>query len=168
MPGVAVPGCDDSRLQRCRSRRGEAGQSLPGDLRRQRDGDGQLDPGQRGRLEVSPILQPLSPFVDRSVVISGLNSFPVNLVQDGAIHPRAQTAWLTGALAKKTNYDVEAGTSMDQAAAQQIGQDTVLSSLELAMESAEGLSGQLCLRLLLCLQQHGLLERRQDTAANGG
>ena len=65
----------------------------------------------------------------------------MDLSQDGGIHPRCQTAWLTGTLAKKTDYNLRAGTSADQIAAQVLGKDTQLTSLELAIESAEGLAG---------------------------
>lgn len=101
----------------------------------------QWTPASVGPLELSPILQPLEPFKKHTLVVSGLDSKPVDLVQDGAIHPRCQTAWLTGALAKKTDYDVEAGTSLDQVVAREYGQGTQLTSLELAMESPEGLTG---------------------------
>lgn len=92
-------------------------------------------------LELSPILQPLASFQDQVTVLSGLNSHPVNEVQDGGIHPRCQTAWLTGTTAKKADHDLEAGISMDQIAAKTLGVDTQLTSLELTIESAEGLSG---------------------------
>jgi hypothetical protein len=101
----------------------------------------QWTPASVGALELSPILTPLEPFKDHMIVASGLDSKPVDLVQDGAIHPRCQTAWLTGALAKKTDYNVEAGISLDQVVAREYGQDTQLTSLELAMESPEGLTG---------------------------
>lgn len=101
----------------------------------------QFTPKTEGALELSPILQALTPFKDRTLVLSGLNSAPVDKVQDGGIHPRCQTAWLTGTTAKKSDYDLLAGTSMDQVAAAAIGGDTQFSSLEFAMESPEGLTG---------------------------
>ena len=101
----------------------------------------QWTPPSVGALELSPILQPLAPFTDQTLVVSGLDSYPVDLVQDGGIHPRCQTAWLTGALAKHSDYDMEANTSLDQVVAQEYGQETQLTSLELAIETAEGLTG---------------------------
>ncbi len=101
----------------------------------------QWTPPSVGALELSPILRPLAPFTEHTLVVSGLDSKPVDLVQDGAIHPRCQTAWLTGALAKKTDFDVEADISLDQVVAREHGRDTQLTSLELAIESPEGLTG---------------------------
>lgn len=101
----------------------------------------QFTPKAEGPLEISPILQSLAPFKDQMLVLSGLNSAPVDKVQDGGIHPRCQTAWLTGTTAKKSDYDLLAGTSMDQVAAAELGKDTQFSSLEFAMESPEGLVG---------------------------
>jgi len=101
----------------------------------------QWDPAAKEALALSPILAPLQSVHDQTVVLTGLHSNQVDLVQDGGIHPRCQTAWLTGTLAKKADYNLHAGTSADQVAAQTLGKDTQLTSLELAIESAEGLSG---------------------------
>jgi hypothetical protein len=101
----------------------------------------QWNPPMESKLTLSTILQPLQNVYDQTIVLTGLHSNPVDLVQDGGIHPRCQTAWLTATLAKKADYNLQAGTSADQLAAQAIGTDTQLMSLELAIESAEGLSG---------------------------
>jgi hypothetical protein len=101
----------------------------------------QWDPVSNEALKLSPILAPLQNVHDQTIVLTGLHSNQVDLVQDGGIHPRCQTAWLTGTLAKKADYNLRAGTSADQIAAQTLGKDTQLTSLELAIESAEGLSG---------------------------
>jgi hypothetical protein len=88
-----------------------------------------------GALELSPILQPLTPFRDRLVVVSGLDSTPAN-ANDGAPHPRCQTSWLTGVSAFKTEgANIHAGVSMDQIAAQEFGKVTQLASLELTLEA---------------------------------
>src|SRR5262245_60288278 len=60
-------------------------------------------------LQLSPILQPLTSLRDDALVLSGLHSNPVDLVQDGGIHPRCQTAWLTATCAKKADHDLQAG-----------------------------------------------------------
>ena len=101
----------------------------------------QWQPAKEGALELTPILRSLQSLRDKTVVVSGLDSKPVDLTQDGGIHPRCQTAWLTGALAKKTDEAIEAGVSMDQIVAADFGQETQLPSLELCIESPEGLSG---------------------------
>ena len=101
----------------------------------------QWNPAATEALTLSPILSALHNVQDQTVVLTGLHSNQVDLSQDGGIHPRCQTAWLTGTLAKKTDYNLRAGTSADQIAAQVLGKDTQLTSLELAIESAEGLAG---------------------------
>src|SRR6185295_15127170 len=51
-------------------------------------------------------------------------------------------AWLTGSDTKQTiAEDVQAGTSIDQVVAKQIGQDTVFPSLEVATEDFTGYIG---------------------------
>jgi len=102
---------------------------------------GQWNPVAEESLALSQVLAPLRNVRDQTLVVTGLHSNQVDLVQDGGIHPRCQTAWLTGTLAKKADYNLRAGTSADQIAAQTLGKDTQFTSLELAIESAEGLSG---------------------------
>jgi hypothetical protein len=95
----------------------------------------QWTPATEGTLALSPILQPLSAFRDRLVVVSGLDSAPAN-ANDGAPHPRCQTSWLTGASAFKTEgAHIHAGVSMDQIAAREFGKATQLASLELTLEA---------------------------------
>lgn len=93
-----------------------------------------------GALELSPILMPLKDFRNDLLVFSGLcqslADFP------GAGHAGASAAWLTSVRAKRTEgVDVRNGISIDQLAARQIGQDTILPSLELATEDFTGLVG---------------------------
>src|SRR5580704_16358014 len=89
---------------------------------------------------LTPILEPLAPFRDRMLVLSGLDQgqskgLPFEV---GGDHPRACTAWLTGAHAKMTSgADLHAGISVDQIAAREFGKYTQLASLELGLESAE-------------------------------
>ncbi len=53
-------------------------------------------------------------------------------------HARASATWLTGVRVKKTEGpDIRAGVSLDQMAAQHLGQETQLASLELALDSVE-------------------------------
>ena len=91
-------------------------------------------------MELPPILEPLAPFRDRFLVLSGLSQMAASKLpgEGGGQHPRACTAFLTGAHAKMTSgADMQAGISVDQIAAKQLGQHTQLASLELGMESSE-------------------------------
>src|SRR5262245_42225586 len=54
---------------------------------------------------LTPILQPLAPFRDRMLVLSGLNHYKAEMLptEIGGDHPRACTAWLTGTHARMTS-----------------------------------------------------------------
>ncbi|MEE2636267.1 MAG: DUF1552 domain-containing protein [Acidobacteriota bacterium] len=87
-------------------------------------------------FEFTPILQPLEPFRDRLLVLSGLDHAPAaQLPGDPAGgHGRITGAFLTGVHAKPTEgADFEAGTSMDQIAARALGRHTQLASLEVGI-----------------------------------
>jgi hypothetical protein len=89
---------------------------------------------------LTPTLEPLAPFRDRMLILSGLDQgqskgLPFEV---GGDHPRACTAWLTGAHCKMTSgADLRAGISVDQLAARELGKYTQLASLEVGLESAE-------------------------------
>jgi hypothetical protein len=96
--------------------------------------------GGDGALELTQTLQPLTPFRDKMLLVSGLaNRQGDPLPGEGAgDHARAAGAYLTGVHPKKTEgADIRAGLSMDQIAAQVLGQETQLSSLELCLESED-------------------------------
>ena len=85
----------------------------------------------------TPILKPLEAFKESVVVVS-------NLDRPGAddSHATASAAWLSGAIAKKTEgQDFRLGTTIDQVVAKQIGQDTPFPSLEVATEDFTGYVG---------------------------
>ncbi len=85
-----------------------------------------------GPFEFTPILEPLKPFRDRLVVLSGLTNEGENS------HETGSTKFLTGMPAKRTQgSDLRAGVSMDQIAANTFGQQTQLASLELALDPPE-------------------------------
>jgi hypothetical protein len=96
--------------------------------------------GEGADFQLSPILEPLAAHRKRMVVISGLaqneaRKFPG---EGGGEHPRACTAFLTGVHARMTSgADLRAGTSVDQLAARELGQQTQLASLEIGLESAD-------------------------------
>jgi hypothetical protein len=88
----------------------------------------------------SPILEPLTPYRDRVLVLSGLSNKEADVKKGdgGGDHGRGQAAFLTGAHAKPTTGpDVECGISMDQIAAQELGKQTQFASLEFALEAGE-------------------------------
>ena len=91
---------------------------------------------------LSPILQPLAPFRDQLTVVSGLAHGQAEPLGDGnGEHSRASSTWLNGIHPKQTEgSDVQAGITADQLAAQHIGRDTPLPSLELAID-LDGLVG---------------------------
>src|SRR5690348_15765798 len=80
---------------------------------------------------LSPVLQSLEPFVDQLTVIDNLelrNAYP-------GTHATSNASFLSAAKAKRTeSTDYYLGTTADQIAAQQIGRDTQLASLELSMD----------------------------------
>jgi Protein of unknown function (DUF1552) len=85
---------------------------------------------------LSPTLSPLEPFRDQVIVPTGLAQRQAESLGDGnGEHSRGQTVWLSGVHPKRTEgADVQAGTTVDQIAAQAIGNDTPLLSIEMALE----------------------------------
>lgn len=87
--------------------------------------------GSGSLAELSPSLQSLAAFVDRLTVITNMelkNAYP-------GTHATSNAAFLSAATAKWTeSTDYQLATTVDQIAAKQIGQDTRLPSLELAMD----------------------------------
>ena len=98
-------------------------------------------PAAEGALTDLPdTLQPLAPFRDKLLVVSGLADAPAfPLPGEGTgDHVRAAATFLTGVHPKKTDGpDIRGGTSMDQMAARVLGRETVLASLELAIDPNE-------------------------------
>jgi hypothetical protein len=88
-------------------------------------------PGSGTLSELSPSLSPLRSVVDQLTVITNLelkNAYP-------GTHATSNAAFLSAATSKWTeSSDYELATTVDQVAAQQIGRETRLPSLELAMD----------------------------------
>lgn len=88
-------------------------------------------PGAGNLTELSPTLRSLAPVADQLTVITNLelkNAYP-------GTHATSNAAFLSAAKAKWTeSTDYELATTVDQIAAQQIGKETRLPSLELAMD----------------------------------
>ncbi len=105
----------------------------------------QWTPAEAGALKLSPVLAPLEPHRDRVVVISNLAhqmAGPQGPGDNGGDHTRCPAVYLNGVHPKRTDgADIRAGATIDQIAAQKIGQDTLLPSLELAIEDYSGLVG---------------------------
>jgi hypothetical protein len=88
-------------------------------------------------FELSTILTPLAPYQNRMLVVSGLAQHQADAFDDGANgdHTRGTSSWLTGVHPKRTEgADVRNGVSADQLAAAQLGRNTPLPSLELAID----------------------------------
>jgi hypothetical protein len=81
--------------------------------------------------ELSPTLSPLAPVKESIAIVSNLelrNAYP-------GTHATSNASFLSAAKAKRTeSTDYRLGTTVDQIAAQQIGKETQLPSLELAMD----------------------------------
>jgi hypothetical protein len=111
-------------------------------------------------FEFTPILKPLEPFRDRLNVVSGLGHRAADTT---AVHSLSPTTWLSGVRPKATQgVDAYAGVTADQIAAQHIGQETVLPSMELATEDHSGLIGS-CDRDYGCIYMNTLSWRTPTT-----
>ena len=101
--------------------------------------------------KLSPILNSLGPVKDQTTILTNMelrNAYPGS-------HATSNSSFLSAAKAKVTeSSDYYLGTTADQLAAQQIGQDTQLPSLELAMDLLQ-LTGQ-CDNGYACVYQNNL------------
>jgi hypothetical protein len=111
-------------------------------------------------FEFTRILKPLEPFRDRLNIVTGLGH---RAADSTAVHSLSPTTWLSGVRPKPTQgVDAYAGITADQIAAQHIGQDTMLPSLELATEDHSGLLGA-CDRDYGCIYMNTLSWRTHTT-----
>jgi len=108
-------------------------------------------PGAGALTELSPCLSPLELLKDQLTVVTNLeleNSYP-------GTHDTSNSGFLSAAFAKHTeSSDYHLGTTADQIAAKQIGQDTQLPSLELSMD-VDPLAG-VCNNGYACVYQNSL------------
>src|SRR5689334_14252948 len=88
-------------------------------------------------FELPAILESLKPVREKIMVLTGLTADKARPHGDGGgDHARAMAASLTGAQPRKTDgTDIRAGISVDQIAANRIGDQTRLPSLEIGCES---------------------------------
>ena len=88
-------------------------------------------PGEGNLDTLSPILAPLKPVKDHVTVLTNtrlMNAYP-------GTHDTSNASFLSGAFAKHTeSSDYYLGTTVDQIAAKELGKDTQLASLQLAMD----------------------------------
>jgi len=82
-------------------------------------------------FETTRILQPMAAFQDRMHVLTGLNGVPSN----AGVHASASTRFLTGVTPARTESDLQAAVSVDQLVARELGHETQLGSLELALDA---------------------------------
>ena len=101
--------------------------------------------------QLTPILSPLESVKDKVTVVSNLElqqSYP-------GTHDTSNSGFLSAAFAKHTeSSDYHLGTTVDQLAAKQIGQETRLASLELSMD-INPLAG-VCNNGYACVYQNNL------------
>jgi hypothetical protein len=101
--------------------------------------------------DLPPILSPLAPVKDQVSVLSNMelqNAYP-------GTHSSSNASFLSAARAKHTeSTDYYLGTTVDQLAAQQLGRETQLPSLELAMDMLQ-IVGQ-CDNGYACVYQNNL------------
>ena len=97
-------------------------------------------------FDLSPTsLSPLEPFREYLTIVSNTdvrNAGTFERKEVGGDHVRSSAAFLTQARPKlTTGPDVRAGTSLDQLVARQVGQGTLLPSLQLSIEDVDTPSG---------------------------
>jgi hypothetical protein len=90
-------------------------------------------PSTEGRnFAMTPILQPLEPFKKQLTIVSGLENKPTG--SQSPVHSLNPGTWLNCVVPRKTQEPFAAPT-IDQLAAQRLGQDTPFPSLEIATEA---------------------------------
>ena len=103
--------------------------------------------GEGRAFELSPILEPLAPFRDQMLVLSGLNA------SWNYIHAGASGSFLTGTTRGGRNeVEILADVSVDQLLARQFAKETQVASLELAMDAPANAGA--CTGILSCAYTH--------------
>ena len=84
-------------------------------------------------FDFSPILRPMEPHRDRTLVLTGLDPG-----RGGGAHAGASTKFLTAVPGRKTDgTGIHSGPSIDQLLGRELGKRTQLSSLELGLDSRD-------------------------------
>jgi hypothetical protein len=124
-------------------------------------------PATEGALgDLPKILQPLSAHKQDFNVLSGLALEKANSNGDGGgDHARASGAYLTGCQPRKTaGANIRAGISVDQIAAERVGRDTRLPSLELSCDGGKRAGS--CDSGYSCAYQYNLSWRSETMPMN--
>ncbi len=112
-------------------------------------------------FELTPILEPLAPFRDQMLVLSGLKA------NWNYIHAGASGSFLTGTTRGGRNeVEIIADVSMDQLLARHFASETQVASLELAMDRAEQ-RRRLHRQSELRLHAHAVVAQPDAAAADG-
>ena len=93
--------------------------------------------GTGANYQLSEALAPLAAHKRKYIVLSGLSSDPDRT--KAGFHDRAMASFMTGC--EPTDGKVQVGISVDQVAAQALGQETAFASLELSTENTGNLPG---------------------------
>jgi len=119
--------------------------------------------GEDRSFELARTMEPLAGLRDQIQIMGGLDHVNATPGPDGAgDHARASGTFLTGVRVKKTaGADIQAGVSIDQVAAAQIGHLTRFPSLELTCDSVRK-SGN-CDSGYSCAYQYNLAWRSPNT-----
>src|SRR5947207_4169325 len=105
--------------------------------------------GSGNAFELSPILEPLAPYRNQMIVLSGIKA------TWNYIHAGASGSFLTGTTRGGRNeVEIVADVSMDQLLARQFARDTQVASLELAMDAPANAGA--CTGNLSCVYTHTL------------
>jgi hypothetical protein len=103
--------------------------------------------GEGKNFELSPILEPLAPFRNQMLVLSGINA------SWNYIHAGASGSFLTGTTRGGRNeVEILADVSMDQLLARHFASETQVASLELAMDTPANAGA--CTGILSCAYTH--------------
>ena len=84
-------------------------------------------------FEITRILRPMAAYQDRMLVLTGLNGSSSN----AGVHASASTRFLTGTIPARSESDLQAAVSVDQLVARELGKQTQLGSLELALDQSD-------------------------------
>ena len=105
--------------------------------------------GEGAAFELSPILEPLAPYRNQMVVLSGIKA------SWNYIHAGASGSFLTGTpRGGKNEIEIFADVSMDQLLARHFANDTQVASLELSMDAPANAGA--CTGNLSCVYTHTL------------
>src|SRR5467141_705729 len=105
--------------------------------------------GEGSAFELSPILEPLAPYRNQMLVLSGLKA------NWNYIHAGASGSFLTGTVRGGRNeVEIIADVSMDQLLARQFASETQVPSLELSLDAPANAGA--CTGVLSCVYTHTL------------